>query len=141
MQARANGGLGTREPLTRGPEQSLLEAHFSRDKTLETADFIGIPKESIIGQVNYRPRKELGSPGLIFEPPKHRTNVARIKVAIPVQLRAVEKILSRKAWDSPIMPTWARNFQKIRVTGNPMGPHSWPRLWQFMIARTLDQRG
>ena len=28
------------------------EAHFSRDKTLETADLTGIPKRSIMGPVN-----------------------------------------------------------------------------------------
>ena len=72
------------------------EAHFFRDKTLETADLNGIPKKSIFGPVNYRPLKELGSPSLIMEPPKHRTSVASIGVAIHAQLRAVENFLSRK---------------------------------------------
>ena len=40
------------------------EAHFSRAKTRETADLTGIPKKSIMGPVNYRTLKELGSPGL-----------------------------------------------------------------------------
>ena len=65
------------------------EAHFSRAKTLETADLTGIPP--IMGPVNYRPLKQLRSPGLIVEPPKHRTSIARM--AIPAQLRIVEKLL------------------------------------------------
>ena len=117
------------------------EAHFSRDKTLERADLNGIPKKSIFGPVNYRPLKELGSPSLIMEPPKHRTSVASIGVAIHAQLRAVEKLLEPKTWDSPILPTWARNCQKIQDTGNPMEPHSRPSLWEFTIARNLEQRG
>ena len=48
--------------------------------------------------INYRPLKELGSPGLIREPPKHRTSKARIRVAIPAQLRVVEKGLPDTAY-------------------------------------------
>ena len=53
-------------------------------------------RNSILGPVNYRPLKELRSPGLIVEPPKHRMSVARIRVAIPAQLKAVEKLLEPK---------------------------------------------
>ena len=77
------------------------EAHFSRDKTLETADLTGIPKRSIMGPVNYRPLKELEKLGLIVEAPKHRTSIARIRVAIPAQLRAVEKLLDPKSMGLP----------------------------------------
>ena len=77
------------------------EAHFSRAKILETADLTGIPKKSIMGPVNYRPLKELGSPGLRVEPPKHRTSIARIRVAIPAQQRAVEKLLEPKSMGLP----------------------------------------
>ena len=65
------------------------EAHFSRAKTLETADLPGKPQKSILGPVNYGPLKQLGNPGLIVEPPKHQTSIARIIVAIPAQLRIV----------------------------------------------------
>ena len=44
------------------------EAHFSRDKTLETADLTEILKKFTIGPINYRRLKELGSPGHIVEP-------------------------------------------------------------------------
>ena len=77
------------------------EAHFSRANILETANLTGIPKKSIMGPVNYRPLKELGSPGLIEEPPKHRTSIARIRVAIPAQPRAVEKLLEPKSMGLP----------------------------------------
>ena len=70
------------------------EAHFSRTRTLETADLTGIPQNSIMGPVNYRPlRQLLGSPGHIAEPPKHQTTIARVRVAIPAQLRVVKKLL------------------------------------------------
>ena len=73
------------------------EAHFSRAKTLETADLTGIPQKSIMGPINYRPLKQLGSSALIVEPRKHRTNIARIRVAIPTQLRTVAKLLEPKS--------------------------------------------
>ena len=60
------------------------EAHFSRAKLMETADLTGIPTKTIMGPVNYRPLKLLGIPGLISEPPKHRANIARIRLATPV---------------------------------------------------------
>ena len=77
------------------------EAHVSRAKTLETADLTEIPKKSIMGPVNYRPLKELGSPGLILEPPNHRTSIARIIIATAAQLRAVEKLLAPKKLGLP----------------------------------------
>ena len=77
------------------------EAFFSPAKILETADLTGIPQSSIMGPINYRPLKELGSLGLIVEPPKHRTTVARIRVAIPAQLRAVDKLLKPKSMGLP----------------------------------------
>ena len=69
------------------------EAHFSRARTLETADLTGNPPNSIMGPVNYNPFKQLGSTGLTAQPPKHRTSIASIRVAIPAQLRVVEKLL------------------------------------------------
>ena len=65
------------------------EAHFSREKTLEAADLTSIPRELIFGPVNYQPLKELGSPGVIAEPPKHRKGLARRRMAKPAQLQAV----------------------------------------------------
>ena len=52
------------------------ETHFSRAKIMETADLTGIPTKSVMGPINYRPLKSLGSPGLVVEPPKHRTCIA-----------------------------------------------------------------
>ena len=77
------------------------EAHFSRYKTLETANLTGIPMKSIIGPVNFRLLKELGSPGLNVEPLKHRTSIARIRVAIPAQLGAVEKLFDQISVERP----------------------------------------
>ena len=75
--------------------------HYSRAKTLGMADLTGIPQRSITGPINYRPLRELVSPGLIVEPPKHRTSIARIRVAIPAQLRAVDKLLKPKSMGLP----------------------------------------
>ena len=69
------------------------ETHFSRAKMMETADLTGIPTKSVMGPINYRPLKSLGSPGLVVEPPKHRTSIARIRVATPAQLRVVDKLM------------------------------------------------
>ena len=59
----------------------------------ETADVTGIPVRSIMVSINYKPLKLLRSPGLIVEPPKHRTSIARIRFATPAQLRMVDKLL------------------------------------------------
>ena len=77
------------------------EAHFPRARMMETADLTGIPLKSVMGPINYRPLKLLGSPGLIVEPPKHRTSVARIRLATPAQLRVVDKLLEPKKMELP----------------------------------------
>ena len=89
-QELAGGVLGLKnvshEDLSRHHCMDWLkahEAHFSRARTLETAYLMGIPQKLIMGTVNYRPIKQLGSPDLIVEPHKHRTGIARIRVAIP----------------------------------------------------------
>ena len=47
------------------------ETHFSRARMMETADLTGIPMRSVMGPINYRPLKLLGSPRLIVEPGTH----------------------------------------------------------------------
>ena len=77
------------------------ETHFSRARIMQTADLTGIPVKSVMGPINYRPLKLLGSPGLIVEPPKHRTSIARIRLATPAQLRVVDKLLEPKEMELP----------------------------------------
>ena len=77
------------------------ETHFSRAKLMETADLTGIPTKAIMGPINYRLLKLLGSPGLIAEPPKHQTSIARIKLATPAQLRVVDKLLNPGEMELP----------------------------------------
>ena len=77
------------------------ETHFSRAKLMKTADLTGIPTKAIMGPINYRPLKLLGSPGLIAEPPKHRTSIARIRLATPAQLRVVDKLLNPGEMELP----------------------------------------
>ena len=77
------------------------EAHFSRARMMETADLTGIPLKSIMGPINYRPLKLLGSPGLIVERTKPRTSVARIRLASPAQLRVVDNLLEPKDMGLP----------------------------------------
>ena len=72
--------------------EGTRSAFFPREN-LETADLTGNPRTSIFGPVNYRPVKELGSPGLIAEPPKHRTGIARNRLAIPVHINSLESDL------------------------------------------------
>ena len=54
-----------------------------------------------MGPINYKPLKQLGSPGLIVEPPKHQTSIDRFRVATPAQLRVVEKLLELKDMGLP----------------------------------------
>ena len=77
------------------------ETHCSRARMTKTADLTGIPMRSVMGPINYRPLKLLGSPGLIVEPPKHRTSIARIRLATPAQLRVVDKLLDPKEMKLP----------------------------------------
>ena len=77
------------------------DTHFSRAKIVETADLTGIPTKSVMGLINNRPHKLLGSPGLIMEPPKHRTSIARIRLATPAQLRVVDKLLDPREMELP----------------------------------------
>ena len=77
------------------------ETHFSRARMMETADLTRIPMRSVMGPIIYRPLKLLGSPGLIVEPPKHRTSIARIRLATLAQLRLVDKLLEPKEMELP----------------------------------------
>ena len=77
------------------------ETHFSRPRIMETADLTRIPTKSVMRPINYRPLKLLGSPGLIVEPPKHRSSIGRIRLATPVQLRVVDKLLEPREMELP----------------------------------------
>ena len=77
------------------------ETHFPRAKIMETADLTGIPTKLVMGPINYRPFKLLGSPGLVVKPPKHRTSIARIRLATPAQLRVVDKLLDPREMELP----------------------------------------
>ena len=57
---------------------------------MKTADLTEIPTKSVMGPINYRPLNLLGSPELIVEPPKHRTSIARIRLATPAQLKLLD---------------------------------------------------
>ena len=54
-----------------------------------------------MGPNNYRPLKSLGSPGFVVEPPKHRTSIARIRMATPAQLRVVDKLMDPREMELP----------------------------------------
>ena len=117
------------------------ETHFSGARTMETADLTGIPLKSIRVPVNYRPLKQLGSLGIIVEPPKHRTSIARIRVATPAQLRVAEKRLEPKDMG---LPDAAYECSKLAYDlryDKHVEAHSWPRRWQCMIDRIHEQRG
>ena len=77
------------------------ETHFARARMKKTSDLTGIPMKSVMGPINYRHLKLLGIPGLIVEPPKHRTGNARIRLATPAQLRVVDKLLDPKEMELP----------------------------------------
>ena len=90
------------------------ETHFSRAKLMETADLTGIPIKSVMGPINYRPLKSWGSPGLVVEPPKHRTSIARIRVATPARLRVVDKLMDPREMELPDAA-----YEGTRLTNDP----------------------
>ena len=104
------------------------ETHFSRARMMETADLTGIPTRSVMGPINFRPLKLLGSPGLIVEPPKHRTSVARIRLVTPGQLRVVDKLLTQEKWNYQMPLMRVRDWRTTLDMGNPAGMPNWPRL-------------
>ena len=77
------------------------ETHFSRARKMEAANRTEIPIRSVMGPIIYRPLKLMGTPGLIVEPPKHRTSIARIRLATSAQLRVVDKLLDPKEMELP----------------------------------------
>ena len=97
------------------------ETHFSRAKLMETAELTGIPTKTIMGPVNYRPLKLLGSHGLIAEPPKHRTSIARIRLATPAQLRVVDKLLNPREMDLPDVAYEGSKLAADPEYGKPCG--------------------
>ena len=97
------------------------ETHFSRAKIMETADLTGIPTKSVMGPINYRPLKSLGSPGLVVEPPKHRTSIARIRLATPAQLRVVDKLLDPREMELPDAAYEGRRLADDPRYGKPCG--------------------
>ena len=67
-----------------------LKAHetlFSRARMMETVDLTWIPTRSVMGPINYRPLKLLGSPGLIAEPLNTKTALPE---SVGTPSRAVE---------------------------------------------------
>ena len=103
------------------------ETHFSRAKMTETADLTGIPTKSVMGPINYRPLKSLGSPGFVVEPPKHRTSIARIRVATPAQLRVVDKLMDPREMELPDAAYEGTKLANDPRYGNPAGIRSWPK--------------
>ena len=97
VQTGVGGSPGAQACVKRGFESAPVR----RARMMETADLTGIPMRSVMGPINYRPLKLLGSPGLIVEPPKHRTSIARIRLATPAQLRVVDKLLEPKEMELP----------------------------------------
>ena len=81
---------------------------------METADLTGISMKSVMGPINYRPLKLLGSPGLIVEPSKHQTSIARIRLATPAQLREVDKLLEPKELELPDAA-----YEELRIQMDP----------------------
>ena len=83
----------------------------------------------------------LGSPGLIAEPPKHRTSIARIRLATPAQLRVVDKLLNPREIELPDAAYEGTRLADDPDTGNPVRTPNWPTPWQFMTEQIQLLRG
>ena len=114
------------------------ETHFSRAKLMETADLTGIPTKAIMGPINYSSLKLLGSPGLIAEPPKHRTSIARIRLATPAQLRVVDKLLNPGEMELPDAAYEGTKLAEDPRYGKPCGS---TQLAKFTIEQIQLLRG
>ena len=120
------------EDLSRHQCVDWLKAHesyFLRARIMKTADLTGIPTRSVMGPINYRPLKLLGSPGLIVELPKHRTSIARIRLATPAQLRVVDKLLDPREMELPDAAYEDKRLADDPRYGKPCG--------NAQLARTL----
>ena len=130
------GGLGAQGCVTRGLESTPLcrlkarEAHFSRAKMMESADLTGMPLDSVMGRINYRPLKQLGSPGLI----------AQIRVATPAQLRVVEKLLEPGNMGLPDAAYKGSKLANDPRYDKPVGTRSWQKYRQYMIDQTRERQ-
>ena len=107
------------------------EAHFSRARMMKTADLTWIPLKSTMGPIKYRPLKLLGKSGLIVEPPppKHRTSIARIRLATLAQLRGVDKLLEPKDMELPDAAYEGAKLANDSRYGKPCG--------NALLAKTL----
>ena len=77
-----------------------------------------------MGPINYRPLKLLGSPGLIVEPPKHRTSIARIRLATPAQLRGATG-------------SKGDGIARRRLRGRQVS--RWPKIWETLWQCSISQ--
>ena len=82
---------------------------------------------SVIGPINYRTLKLLGSPGLIVEPPKHRKSIARIRLATPAQLRVVDKLLDPREMELPDAVYEGARLADDPRYGKPCGNAQWAK--------------
>ena len=118
------------EDLSRHPCVDWLKAHethFSRARMVETADLTGIPMRSVMGPINYRLLKLLGSPGLMVEPSKHRTSIARVRLATPAQMRVVDKLLESKEMEQPDAAYEGPKLADDPRYGKPCGSAQWAK--------------
>ena len=117
------------------------ETHLSRARMMETADLTGIPTKSVMGLINYRPLKLLGSAGLIVEPPKHRTSIARVRLAVPAQLRVVDKLLEPKEMELPDAAYESAKLTDDPRYGKPCGSAQLAKTLQYTIKRIQRKHG
>ena len=87
---------------------------------MKTADLTGIPTKSVMGSINYIPLKLLESPGLIVEPPKHRTSIARIRLATPAQLRVMDKLMDPREMGFPVSEAYGLPVNAKSLVGPVM---------------------
>ena len=59
-----------------------------------------------------------------MEPPKHQTSIARIRVAIPAQLRIFEKLLEQKSMGIPDTGYMGPKLAEDPGMGDPVKLHS-----------------
>ena len=123
-----------------GPGEMSKARYLERVKDLDLEDLACRQKlVEVLGLKNLS-HEDLSNHYLIVEPPNHQTSIARIRVAIPAQLRAVEKLPDPKSMGLPKTANIGPKLSKLPRYRRSHGTSQLAKLWQFKITRILERR-
>ena len=122
----ADSRESSRSSRTRLPGAAPMEAEEATSST---------PQSSVISSVVVVVESKR------VEPTKHRTSIAKIRLATPAQLRVVDKLLDPREMELPDAAYEGTRLADDSRYGNPAGTPNWPRPWQFTTEQIQPLRG